>query len=205
MEVRMKKLCLVLVILIIPAALFAQDFKVGAGAKGGITFYNYNVSYSGLNVGENMTNLLAGAFLDLTYVRLDIDYEMFLSGQVYTPFGTADIIDTSIGYLDFTLLGKYPFKLGMIKLWPAVGARFALPLIYTMSGTNVLEDPTADLADFYIMAGGGVDIDLGGVFITVQALYGFNLTPNQTTTTPPAGYTLSGSDIEISAGVGFTF
>jgi len=202
----MKKiLVLVCVLCFVGIGVFAQDLALSAGVQAGMSFYNLNDNFSSNDYGWNMTTFLGGVFFDATYIRLSADFQMGLGGQFYVNSTTTDFDSLSVSYINLTLLGKYPFDLGGIKIWPAIGLRYALALNYEINGSDFLSASNADLSDFYIVGGVGMDYDLGGLYITVQALYCLNLTANPTTNEPASGETISAQDIQISAGVGFGF
>jgi hypothetical protein len=200
----MKKNVLALVILVISGAVFALDF--GVGAKSGVGIYNLNTNQSGIDSGWNARTLFFGVFGDATYVRLQIDYEMSVAGETYNGSSSLGFTNTRFSYLNFTLLGKYPINLLPLKLWPALGIRYALALSYLLEGVDLLSASNQALSDWYIVVGGGADINLGGhFFLTIESLYARNLTANPATTAPPSGSTITGSDLQTSVGIGYRF
>jgi hypothetical protein len=199
----MKGLWIGVLLLCVSGMLGAQKVELRAGPAGGTTVYNFTNHTPGADTGWTTLNAVAGAWVDATYARLSIDFEQSLVGYAYTgssPTMPVNLPDSDLSYVNFTLIGKYPFTLGPLSVWPAAGIRYTVCVTYLEGGANRMTFSTHDLNDFYLMGGGGVDISLGGPYLTLQGLFGYNLTPSLDTggTTTDTGY-----DIEVSAGLGF--
>jgi len=202
----MKKGTIILILLTISMTLFAQNMVFSGGVKGGLGFYNLNGKDSGSEIGNNMIDLNLGVFADATYFRLTVDYEMFLSGKHYeVGFGEVKLIATEMRYINISVLGKYPINLGIVKLWPAVGGRYSVPLRYVLENADWLSLPGAKLDDFYIIGGAGADMDFGAIYLSIQVLYCYNITPEIGFSGPPPTIKFNGSNIECTVGVGFIF
>ncbi|MDR2049203.1 MAG: hypothetical protein LBP69_07085, partial [Treponema sp.] len=84
--------------------------------------------------------------------------------------------------IGFSVLGKYPFQLGRIILFPLAGIDYIVYLTGTypkadLWKTNgVHQNTAADFNTLWFKFGGGVDIPLKErLFVRVEALYGFGL------------------------------
>ncbi|MBN2533944.1 MAG: hypothetical protein JXB88_13725 [Spirochaetales bacterium] len=168
------------------------DISLGIQVGGGVNSSSIKneIDADNYSAFSNTDTLFsAGAFVDAVYVRFSISYTMSLertsryrivSGGEESESGT---IESDIGYswtmLDITLLGKYPFPLGSITLWPAAGILYSFTIEQDFDGDGIGED-LSDMAlnDFYLSAGCGADIPLmSDILITFSAFFNLNLTP----------------------------
>ncbi len=167
--------------------------------------YNLTDSNSGISVTDDRGNLAVGVFFDAVYLRGVVEYQRAISGTIsLTGYAPVDYPSGfSVSFINFQALGKYPFRLGTMFLWPAAGVRYSYPLSMTIGGVDALADPTTDVADFYICFGGGLDFGSSGVIFGISVLYDYSLTPGQTTNPLYPGESVSGYDLEIAMHVGF--
>ena len=90
-------------------------------------------------------------------------------------------VDGRAGYLSFSLLGRYPFALGPVSIFPLLGMEYDLNLYYQDIDGNDLkarfpDQEKADLNQFWFKAGVAADIALyKGLSARSQALLGFKL------------------------------
>jgi len=205
----MKNLVLVVFLLcLIGAFASAQSpLRMQAGVTLGYDHYNLTDSIGVASATDDRNNLVIGGFLDAIYVRFIAEYQRAGSGTVaVTGYGSIDYPSGfSVTFLNLEALGKYPLRIGTATIWPAVGVRYSHPLTMTIGGVDALQDPTTDVADFYICLGGGIDFSVGTAVIGLSALYDYSLTPSQTTATPSPGENITAYDFEITLNVGFSF
>jgi hypothetical protein len=207
----MKKLLFLLFFFILPGLLFAESpLYMGAGIKTGYLLSmpgsEYEIMGTTTKEFQLLHDIIAGAYFDADYVRIDIDFAIMLAGNQYTDGDPVDFpSDNFISYINVTLLLKYPIKLGGVKLWPGVGARYAFCIGYTLGGTNYLESDDADLNDIYMSGGLGLDIPAGPLCITPSILFHYNITPNPLKEIPIPGILISWFDIEVGIGLAFMF
>lgn len=200
-------LAVVLLCLIGPFASAQSPLRMQAGVTLGYDHYNLTDTLGALSATDDRSNFVIGGFIDAVYVRFIAEYQRASSGTVSIPgYGSADYPSgLSVTFLNLLALGKYPLRLGTTTLWPGIGVRYSHPLTMTIGGIDVLQDPTTDVADFYICFGGGIDFSLGTAVIGVSALYDYSLTPSQTTATLSPGEEVSAYDFEVALNIGFSF
>jgi hypothetical protein len=191
----MKKLLALLVVLLLATGAFAQDINISAGAE---IDYNYLLIGLGTDPVDDtivFNALSIGAYVDITYVSIGVSYIFSIgdpTGAVYVD-GTKDdaasdaltstIEKTSISYLAITALGKYPFDVGGVTIFPMLGLEYILNLSLEQDG-NDLKDTMTDeekdsLNDLFILGGVGADFNITeSIYARVLALFAFNLTPD---------------------------
>ncbi|MCX7030022.1 MAG: hypothetical protein NTU62_07870 [Spirochaetes bacterium] len=116
------------------------------------------------------------AYFDATYGVAAVGFRA--NGNTHTKttqviLGTTIISDAddenSAGFLSLSLLGKYPFALGPVSLFPLFGIKYDLKAPLT-------DQEKADLNQFWFKAGVGADIRiLKGLYVRPQVLLGFKL------------------------------
>jgi outer membrane protein W len=166
------------------------DFSVSTGGRifynGMFNIWEYGGGYAAFNF--NTDNLGSangfgiGMFLDVTYVEISLD---FIFGSVKTShlysnsWYDAAMKTTHFG---FTLLGKYPFAVGSLTVFPLLGIDYQIFLSgkansavhsvdYTMTyGREEMFD------DFSIAIGAGLDYKLtGALYLRGEFLLNFKL------------------------------
>jgi hypothetical protein len=189
----MKKLVLCSLFLVLSVAAFSQ-IAVSAGGQVGYAMSsmtdNIDVDADNFAHLSQTDNILGfGAFVDATYVRLNLEYAMALNatrtlewvaGGVTLFDETADSPDGySVNWFNIVLLGKYPIALGAVKVWPTAGIMYSMLLSMDSDGDGTADDLTdADMNDIYLVGGVGLDFDLTKqLFLTGSALFNYNLTP----------------------------
>ncbi len=160
-----------------------------------------------------------GFFIDLMFLRFDIGYGFVLStntaatGTISTtasgipiPIFAATnrmIMSYSYSYLSLSLLFKIPpSSTGPVSLWPALGVEYDFALTYNINGLNMMTNKDANLNNFWILAGGGMNIKLAEHFSIIPTiLFGYNLRAAlfNDTDTDPLSYSKSFSDIKLFA------
>jgi hypothetical protein len=207
----MKKILFILCFFIVNGLLFAgSPLHMGAGIKTGYLLAmpgsEYEIMGTETKEFQLLHDIIAGGYLDIDYVRIDIDFAIMLGGNQYTDGEPADFpSDNFISYIYATILLKYPINLGGVKLWPGVGARYSFCIGYTMGGTNFLDSDDADLNDIYMSGGLGLDIPAGPLCITPSILFHYNITPNPLKEIMIPGMLINWFEIEAGIGLAFLF
>ncbi|MBN2533942.1 MAG: hypothetical protein JXB88_13715 [Spirochaetales bacterium] len=208
----MKSIIFLWLMVFLVTGVFCQgDVSFGVQAGGGILVYElkYGLDEYKWKTTNTDTILEFGAFVTSTYARLTVSYAMSLGG--FEELRTVDDGDetvTTTGYpedytmsiLNVELLGKYPIKLGSVVIWPAAGILYSMVLRLNLGNGGEDEDLTNyTLNDLYLSFGCGADFTMtGNFFVTANALFSFNLTPNRLLDEDleiiftPSGYTIRG-------------
>jgi len=174
-----KKVGLAVVFALAAAGAFAQ---IQMSAGGGLLFdwnkSSIDLKDSGgnsfkINI-KNNTILGAFGFFDATYAEINAAVVL---GKVLMEAPTTGVGTAVLGsawQLNLTLLGKYPFDLGRVTLFPLFG--FSYNMVLSLAGSE--NNPTAyraaakDLSQFGLLGGAGIDFGLGEkLFIRGEALF----------------------------------
>ena len=184
----MKKLLPVILLLCLATAAFGLEFSAGGGMTvGGFSQAAYFepywvlISVDSFKSVETNAPIDFSAFFDATYAVASVGFRM--NGNTHTK--TTTILGASTftnddddhyrsGFLSLSLLGKYPFTLGPLSLFPLLGIEYDLILYYKDETGADLD--TTDLSQFWFKLGVGADIVLyKGLSVRPQALLGFKL------------------------------
>jgi opacity protein-like surface antigen len=208
-----KKIVLGLLIAVIACgATFAlPEFKLSAGGGG-----FFDVLFKTGKIGDHKvnSNAIGGgvyAFFDATYAEIDLD--MLFNSQT-----DPDIDDFSMRgiFFGFSVLGKYPFEVGPVTLFPLVGIDYQMFL----SGTPYYKDEAGDSIDrndmskpensdlFSIAAGIGLDYPItDSLYIRGEFLWNFKLDDEDEAKARKDNddYTVFTSGPRLKVGVGFKF
>jgi hypothetical protein len=192
----MKKLLVIAALLALTFTAFGQvQLSVGGGASFSPTWMSNKATFDVAPVdGETMTltnaiNALSiSAFVDATYVQAYVGYAMTLGDLKATEKYSSDLLGTddsdtspqSGTWLVIGALGKYPFKVGSMVVFPLLGAEYDLNLTYKYDGSDAKDtmdsDEKANLNQFWLKAGIGADIPVGGaLYVRPEALFGYKL------------------------------
>lgn len=190
----MKKFWTISAIACLTASIFALDLSVGGGLD-----YSLNVGAikgnikplgieSSIKSTQTESYLGVNAFFDVTYLRLslgadfgvggkEIKTEGSIAGFTLAPSGSnEDYRETN---LNLNVVGKFPFKLGIIDLYPMLGFDFAFNVAAKDGDIDLRENASdkakSDLNHYYFIAGLGADIKFGKFFITPTATFGVDL------------------------------
>ena len=219
----MKKLVILVFALFITVGIHAQNFSISSGVDA--LFNLYNLNYRNEADSDNYTTtdqadkiLGFGIWFDATFARLSVDYTMSLNFTRHavavaggTTVGDSEV-DSPDGYartnILITLVGKYPFDIGGIKIFPEVGLAYNYMMFLDDDGdgdNDLEEHDNEDVNDFYIIAGGGIDISVNFVVITAVIEFGYDLTPNIYTDEPASTESYSCWFLQFKLGVGYKF
>jgi opacity protein-like surface antigen len=167
----MKKALAVLVLaLFVGTAAFAVPaFGLSAGA-GGIFTKAFGGGWEGAGESGAMTMDMpsmgggAFAFLDATFVELDLDFTYNSGTLGYWDEGF------SFSAFGFGLFGKYPFEVGPVVIFPMLGIGYRYVLSAEFNGED--EDNASDMSRFNIRFGAGVDYHFTpALFLRGEVLY----------------------------------
>ncbi|MCL2211485.1 MAG: hypothetical protein FWB95_06155 [Treponema sp.] len=141
----MKNIFLLILLVILPIAVFAADFSISAGGGGliGYTFTRYTLAGDD-NTGkyvesiQNMDRINYGGFLffDVTYAEISVLYQAAnnkYSESVKYPGNVYLTEDKGIGKeqsFALSVMGKYPLNVSKkIKLFPMIGLEYHFALV----------------------------------------------------------------------------
>lgn len=206
-----------------PITVQSASAEIAIGGYAGYTFDKWGVkgplSVFGINENGDANGAYSnhslgfGAFFDIKYLRIALGYSTVIGDTKlkadlnYDDYGIT-VSDSSnkkfdMSFLNLSLLAKYPFELGIVKLWPAAGIGYDLNLTAKDDGEDIKSDSA--LSDFFILAGLGADIRVTEkVFISPSLIYGYNLTPNMDKE-KTSGVSWYGWKICANIAVGYTF
>ncbi len=167
---------------------FAANSEIKAGSN----------SYLPLNGDENL--FVFDAFLDVKYAVLQLGFGGS-SGNVKSE-GEATAIKSS--YLNIGVLGKYPFIIKNVKLFPLLG--FDTDIALNVKIEDFEYDKKDDFNRFWLDVGLGADIPItGGLFLRPQALFGFSPSGAPKIYTQNGAKNHSEIKFNIAAGLGWKF
>ncbi|ULQ58861.1 hypothetical protein K7I13_10005 [Brucepastera parasyntrophica] len=161
----MKKIIAVLACAVLMiSGTFAIGLSAGLGGQFDFGFVSTETELLGATSKDSDSSSILGfyGFIDATYVEVDI-------GML---FDKDDDLDSSLTILNLALYGKYPFKLGMISLYPMLGIDYQICVAMDPEPIGV---DKADLNNLWFKLGGGLDINFGRLFVRGNALFGIKL------------------------------
>lgn len=194
----MKKLPVALVLLCLPPLLFAFDLSAGIGTSVGgfwqATYFEPYViiptiwEYEWRRELTTTVPLTFSAYFDATYAVVSFGFQV--NGSPHEKITTWDgstkgttegSVDERAGFLSFSLLGRYPFTLGSISIFPLLGIEYDINLyLKAADGTDLKASLTdqerSDLNQFWFKTGVGADFFIyQGLYIRPELLMGFKL------------------------------
>jgi hypothetical protein len=190
----MKRRLAISLLLCLSATAFAIDLSAGGGMTVGSFCSTYNYTEWVVDEWtERWTSVPVGfvAFLDATYGVAAIGYRANGSTQYILKWTAgafsfdntnSDIEDDDrSGFLSIALLGRYPFALGQVSLFPLLGIEYDLNLCYQDENgadlkASLTDQENADLNQFWFKAGVGADISISkSLYVRPLVLLGFKL------------------------------
>jgi len=205
----MKKRISILVLLaFVAAGAFAQ------GSIGGGLLFDYSgnngvstsiPSFGDLYSGYRMTSFGGFIFYDYTYVEATVSFAYGSITTVMDVLGTSATEDGgSATQLGFTLLGKYPIKLGSITFFPLLGINYNMVVSASDADGNSIDD-AMDLSQFGIQTGVGLDFNLTeSLYFRAEGLFQFRFA-NKWQDTGVDSYKALGLDAKTTLGMGPVF
>jgi len=141
-------------------------------------------AYNNINIPE----LRVGAYLDAQYAQLSVAFAATATGTEKVESGgstTTSDFNYNFSYVSTELLGKYPFKLGSVNLFPLLGAEYDFNLTYVDTNGNDLraaatDQQRKDLNQLWLKVGAGADFNITRHFyLRPEVLFGYKI-PSQT-------------------------
>ena len=195
-----KKLVSVLAIAVLSATfVFAIDLSAGGGFD--FSYLSQSVKTSGspfpgveINGKYSMSMMQMGVngFFDAQYVTAKLGIAFNVGDpktSIYLNVNGTDILNRNIAqeklsltYMNFALLGKYPFKVGIAKIYPLLGFDFRINVSAKYDGEDMKEHMTSEqknaLNQYYFVLGLGSDIYvMDKLFIRPMAMFGIQMNP----------------------------
>jgi hypothetical protein len=192
----MKRLLIVALFAALAVSAFGIDLSAGAGMSvGGFSQTSYFEPYTFLiwtfdsyKATVANTPFAVSAFFDATYALVEFGFRA--NGDPHQTIKTVDgatsdtnetDLDQRSGFLSFSLLGRYPFALGSISLFPLLGIEYDLNLyLKAADGTDLKtalpEEERPWLNQFWFKAGVGADfVVYKGLYVRPLVLMGFKV------------------------------
>lgn len=168
-----------------------SDVLFGARVTWGVVDYGFKNS-AGTQYNYDQSMASAGGFLDLTYLRLGVDYRASVGDFKVKAGSNSYTMDEKSKHIDYSALIKIPFNIGTSsKFWLGAGALYDYVLSWKEFGVE--RKDKYDLNDWYLELALGFDIGLSSTIALCPSLnFGYNLTPKMvkgtTTTDSWTGY-----------------
>jgi opacity protein-like surface antigen len=116
------------------------------------------------------------AFLDTTFAELDVAF-VYATTREDSGGTTYDIASSG---LQFSLLGKYPIELGLVTVFPLLGANYTYVLSRSYDGKEEENFDSVDASVWGFSGGGGLDYELiPNLYLRGEILYNINLPPKE--------------------------
>jgi len=168
-----KKIGMVVVFAFLTASAFA--LSVGGGLLFDYSANNgleTNIAGNDLYTGIRNTSFGGFVFFDATYVEADISFAYGSLTLVTEMPGISSTDDFgSVLQLGFSILGKYPFHLGSVTLFPLLGFNLNAVVSGSDNEGNKFTD-AGDLSQFSLQAGIGLDYHFtDSIFLRAEGLF----------------------------------
>lgn len=228
----MKKIFAVLFAGCFATSVFAIDLSVGAGLDYSMNIGSMKIKGSLLDIATKTTENYIGAnlFFDAQYLRLVFGADFGVGGKNTQVDGSLGPLATKLGGLtgesgsisdyretdlNLSVLGKYPFKLGFVNLYPLLGFDFSFNVAAKYGDIDLRENASdkakQDLNHYYFVFGLGADVNIGKkFFITPTATFGVDLkkqsryeTVKKATDFANAKYTDNNFLVNVGLGFGY--
>ncbi|UTC65863.1 MULTISPECIES: PorT family protein [unclassified Treponema] len=229
---KLKKLfCIGVVVFISATMLPAIDLSAGVGIS-----FNYmrqaikikdSAKIGGFNTSidakssTSVPSLGINGFFDAQYftaklgmafnvgkVKASYSYSVKAGGITDSGSGSESIPNLKLTYFELGLFGKYPFNVGIAKLYPVAGFNFKFNTSAKSDGINFREYMTSDqkaaLNAYYFVAGFGADIFVAGKFF-LRPLGLFGIQMNSPAKNPAIGEALQALHPTLKPKSGFSY
>ena len=166
---------------LVAVAGFGEGLSFGAGATFEPVWLVYNEKATGDTVTFSWKQLAGGVFVVLTYVQIGAGYALAIGDiNMKVTIGGSVVLDMdetfSIGLVHVMALGKYPFALGSLVFFPAVGVEYSICLSGNIAGTDFDSEDRKDFTDLFALGGAGIDIAVSrNVYVRILGLFGLQL------------------------------
>ncbi len=191
----MKRLLVIVLLAALAVSAFGLDIDLSAGAGmtfGGFTatqyYEDYLVIYDELKIQGATAPFGFMTWFDATYGTVAVGFRA--NGNIHTtttsdgffgPDSSEADTDQRWGYLSISLMGRYPFALGPVSLFPLLGIEYDLNLYWKDAAGADLKAGLPDaekawLNQVWFKAGAGADIVLWkNLFVRPLVLLGFKV------------------------------
>jgi len=181
----MKKLLVVSLLTCLATGVFAFDLSAGGGISVGAfssTYYFEDLIVDSSRTRSTTAPFAISAYFDATYALAAFGFKA--NGNTHTPYKrvaggtttypTPSDDDYAWGFLSFSVLGRYPFALGPVTIFPLAGIEYDL-ILYGHDETGA-ELSTGGLDQFWFKIGAGSDITISrNLYNRPIALFGLKL------------------------------
>jgi hypothetical protein len=154
----------------------------------------------------------ARVFFDFIYGEASAAYKAPIT-QLNTSVtasgtSTSQSIPFLMSVIDIRLVGKYPFHLGFLTLFPLIGVAGDFCLSGKLNNASFTNDDKGNFSPWWIVAGLGGDFTITqDVFVRIELTCAYDVTSEFATSYYDAVGPYSNSsgwEVEIAAGIGFT-
>ncbi|MEJ2664598.1 MAG: outer membrane beta-barrel protein [Spirochaetia bacterium] len=211
-----KSVVILTVLLLLPAAVFGLDIKVGIKGGAGFPFYvgdDYDSELSSLGVDTQL--LIAyemGGFISIGMEMVALEVDLFFT-SAGGAFGNSNIVYNFIdNFIEIPILVKLRFKVDEITASVYGGADILIKWGYFTWQT--IDPDTGDASPEYrwpedelnptqygLVFGVGMEVPFEGFFVTADARYCLGLTGRHNDTSPEGEYWFQ-DNIQILVGIG---
>ena len=212
----MKKLFIAMTIACVTTfSAFAIDLSIGGLIDLSPTFGSVKVKVAGVSTKMTTQQTMMGGkfFFDAQYVAVLLGVDGTVSKYKTTTAGITDSDDLRVIYFNIGLLGKYPFTVGIAKLYPMLGFDFDIATTAKFEGVVAQKEYVKEFHRYWFDIGFGADVFvLEKLFIRPQLMLGFQMNKSETVkkiikNAKAAGGKVSaiGMKFNIGVGVGYQF
>ena len=212
----MKKLFIAMTIACVTTfSAFAIDLSIGGLIDLSPTFGSVKVKVAGLSTKMTTQQTMMGGkfFFDAQYVTVLLGVDGTVSKYKTTVEGVTSSSKINIVYFNIGLLGKYPFTVGIAKLYPMLGFDFDIATTAKFEGVAAPKEYVKELHRYWFDIGFGADVFvLEKLFIRPQLMLGFQMNKSERVkkiieNAKAAGGKVSaiGMKFNIGVGVGYQF
>ena len=217
-----KSISILILFVMVTAGAFAFNLSVGGGLLFDLSLNN-GTKVDGVNNSIQNTSFGGFAFFDATYVEIDMSFAYGLLKYNYSYDGMSRSGDYgNIMQLNFGVLGKFPFNLGVITLFPLLGVNYNVALsgkyasgvlisdglYYYDAGGESIENPMELMSQLGFLGGAGVDIFLSrSLYLRGEALFQLRLPAKEAreVANSNGGTATLGMGPRLKFGVGYQF
>ncbi len=209
-----KSVVVLTVLLLLPAAVFGLDIKVGIKGGAGFPFYvgdDYDSYISGYDT-QLLIAYEVGGFISIGMEMMALEVDLLFT-SAGGAFGDSTIVQDNIdNFLEIPILLKLRFKVDEITASVYGGADILIKWGYftyqqvdpDTGDTTILyrwEDDQMSKTQYGLVFGVGMEVPFEGFFVTADARYCLGLTSRHNDTSPEGEYWFQ-DNIQILVGIG---
>jgi hypothetical protein len=215
MNKKVFKALVVLLLFLLPVAAFSQDIKVGVKAGAGIPFYtgtDYDNFITPLET-QIVIGWSGGVFCSFGFDMIAVQVELLYTaggGQFGDSTGSWVNYDN---FLEIPVLVKLRFKVSEMTAYAFAGPDFLIKVGRdnyetfdsdgNSTGTGYWIDDNIEPIQYGLVFGGGIDIPMGGYFVSIDARYMLGLTTRHNENMPAlTGQEWYQNNIQVMVGLG---